>query len=147
MTTDSTDREKFRLHPLQLGSLLVMELHAKMKPGHDIETPIEPSNFLLSSGRAKYDESEHSIAVKIAATIGYDDENVPFEMRVELVGVFVVDEKRFPLVHLDHWAETNAPLVLYPYLREHVYSLTGRLGVMPVLLPLFEIPTFRITDN
>lgn len=107
-------------------------------------SPNNPSNVCLSTGHSKYDQEQHAIAIMIRAEMG-DEEDSLFEMSVELLGIFDVDESQFPLIHIDDWAERNAPLILYPYLREQVYNLTSRIGIDGMLLPLFAIPTFRIT--
>ncbi len=80
--------------------------------------------------------------------MGQDDgAKAPFVLKVELIGLFTVDPERFPIEHVDQWARTNAPLVLYPYLREQVYGLTSRAGFNATLLPLLEIPTFRLMQQ
>ena len=62
--------------------------------------------------------------------------------RVEILGLFNVDDERFPIKSVHSWAKQNAPLILYPYLREQVFSLTSRAGFEGTLLPLFQVPTF-----
>jgi len=53
------------------------------------------------------------------------------------LGIFEVDEDKFPFKFIQNWAEKNAPLILYPYLREQVFSLSSRAGFGGTLLPLF----------
>lgn len=137
----------YQPHAIQLQALQVVELSIKSTRGAILskeDSPNNPSEFRLSTGHSKYDQERHTMAVMIRAEIG-SEENAPFEMSVELLGIFDVDEAKFPLIHIDDWAELNAPLVLYPYLREQVYNLTSRLGIDGMLLPLFVVPTFRIT--
>lgn len=145
---NTEEQKKYDLHAIQLKTLQVIELSVKLKRGLNLEDEPEPQSgldFSLATGYSDYDEDNRLIFVEIGASIGADDDNAPFEMRVQLVGGFEVDDTRFPLVHIVHWARNNAPLVLYPYLREHVYGLSSRIGAQhPVLLPLFEVPTFRV---
>jgi preprotein translocase subunit SecB len=63
---------------------------------------------------------------------------------VEILGRFSIDTKAFPVEHVPEWARTNAPIMLFPYLREHVYSLTLRAGFKPAVLPLITVPTIRV---
>lgn len=145
-TEDSKD---YKPHAIQLRKLRVVELSIKTRFGQDSNNtnPVSPNNFLLSSGHGKYDDESRIIAVNISAKIGQNEENFPYELSAELLGIFEVDPERFPLVHIEDWAKRNAPLILYPYLREHVYGLTARAEVGAVLLPLFEIPTFKLSTQ
>jgi preprotein translocase subunit SecB len=145
----STEESKdYKLHAIQLRELRVIELYIKSRfvQENGIDS-VSPENFLLSSGHGKYDDESHIIAVNISAKIGQENQSFPYNLHVELLGIFEVDPERFPIVHIEDWAKRNAPLVLYPYLREHVYALTLRAEVGPVLLPLFEIPTFRVINS
>lgn len=145
MTTQEK-KEPYKQHAIQLVALKVLELSIKANP--EVEDPhsqqIGEANLSLVTGYTKYDEEEHKIGVKISAEISEEHEALPFTLRVELVGIFDVDESRFPIMHIESWAKTNAPLVLYSYLREQVYGLTTRAGFPGMLLPLFEIPTFKV---
>jgi preprotein translocase subunit SecB len=147
MATQEKQQEQYKQHAIQLVALKVLELSIKANP--NIEDPhsqhIGEADFTLGTGYSKYDDQEHKIGVKIFAEIGEDNKAAPFALRVELVGIFDVDEGRFPIIHIEHWAKNNAPFVLYSYLREQVYGLTSRAGFPGTLLPLFEIPTFKIT--
>lgn len=84
--------------------------------------------FSLFHGHSGYDNEKKVIAVKIGVEIGKEVENTPFELRVAILGGFKVDDEKFPLKFIYSWAEQNAPLILYPYLREQVFNLTSRAG-------------------
>jgi len=146
MTIQDT-KEPPKKHAIQLDGLKVFELSIKANP--NMEDPhsqkIGETDFSMVTGHSEYYKEEHKIGVKISVEIGIDQDTSPFSLRVELMGIFDVDESRFPIMHIEHWAKTNAPLVLYPYLREHVYGLTTRAGFSGMLLPLFEIPTFKVS--
>lgn len=137
----------FKPHAIQLVALRVMELSIKVNP--DIDDPqtqlVADGNFTLTTANSPYDAEEHKIGIRISAEIGKEQDKMPYSLSVELVGIFEVDESRFPIMHIEHWAKNNGPLVLYPYLREHVFGLTSRAGFQAALLPLFEIPTFKVS--
>ena len=76
----------------------------------------------------------------------YKDSESPYRLIIELVGLFHVDEDSFPVNKIEHFARNNAPLLLSPYLRESAYSLTTKCGFTPFILPLYEVPQFRIED-
>ena len=129
-------------HPIQLNTLKVLELFIKVIPEHDQQKLPDIGKFSLFHGHNEYAQEEKAIAVKIGVEIGKEVEETPFELRVEILGLFDVDDEKFPINSVHCWAKQNAPLILYPYLREQVFSLTSRAGFEGTLLPLFQVPTF-----
>lgn len=135
---------QYKPHAIQLVSLRVVELAVKV----DVAAPRDSKlgEFSIATAASKYNAEKHLINVKMRVVSGEEDEDSPIKLKVELVGVFKVDESAFPVDKITHWAEHNAPLILYPYLRENVYSLSTRAGFNQALLPLLEIPTFRVNS-
>jgi preprotein translocase subunit SecB len=74
-------------------------------------------------------------------------EGALFDLLVELMGVFEVvnddPESGFNVEFIKQWARENAPMILYPYVREQMYGLTSRAGYSGVILPLMELPTIK----
>ena len=68
-------------------------------------------------------------------------------MRAHIVGVYVVDEKEFPIDLIDDWVRQGGSMSLFPYLREQVYGLTARCGITPVILPIVQILTVKIAPS
>lgn len=133
-------------HPIQLQNIKVMELSLVVKSDTETNDLPETGDFKIGHGHSEYDPEGRDIAVSMGFKIEEDDENYPFHMSVRLIGVFSVGD-RFPLDHIERWATGNAPLLLYPFLREHVYSLTIRAGYTGMILPLFTVPTFRLEEK
>lgn|SRR5450830_173165 len=137
------ENKPYKRHAIQLTDLRVSELSIVV----DLSVPRDASisGFNIETGRSAYDDSTKQIQVKMRVTMGpQEGEQAPFQLVAELHANFEVDESRFEVRHINDWADKNAPLVLYPYLREQVYSLTSRAGFQEALLPLIEIPTFKI---
>ena len=135
------------LHPIQLISLNVMELSIKVnQPPESADLKLDEKGFSLRTGRSEYDEENHIIQVGVKLEIGEEkeDQKSAFTMRIVLGGVFKVDETKFLKTHIQDWAKRNAPIILYPYLREQVFALTARCGFPGMILPLLEVPTFTI---
>ncbi|HEF5786342.1 hypothetical protein WK80_29850 [Burkholderia multivorans] len=142
-TKATEDNKPYPLHAIQLADLRVVEV--SLRANMDVAKSDPPGTFELTTGHGVYDAEHKRIQVKVAATMGHqDDGKSPFALKVELVGMFIADTSRFPEEHITQWARTNAPMVLYPYLREQVYGLALRAGYTATLLPLLEIPTFRL---
>lgn len=138
---EASTKKAYKLHAIQLIELRVAELGIKV----DLEAPRDTGlpEFTIETGRSNYDPETHQIQVRMRVVAGEGEDDV-VSLRVEIHGRFEVDESSFPMDKLDHWADHNAPMVLYPYIREHVYSLTSKVGLPEGLLPLIEIPTFRV---
>jgi preprotein translocase subunit SecB len=135
------NQNEYENHPIQLRALKVLELSIKVIPEHSqLEPKLE--KFSLFHGHSEYDQKDKTITVRIGVEMGREVKDVPFELRIEILGIFEVEEDKFPLKFVHNWAEKNAPLILYPYLREHVFSLSSRAGFGGTLLPLFQVPTF-----
>jgi preprotein translocase subunit SecB len=134
------------LHPIQLISLNIQELFIKVKEHpQSADLTSDSEEFNLRTGHSEYDEKEHIIQVGIKLEIKpKEGQKTPFDMRVVISGVFKVDETKFAKANIDDWANRNAPLILYPYLREQAYALTVRCGYPGIILPLLEVPTFKI---
>lgn len=146
------NKKEYNLHPIQLEKIEVLQLSIKVKDsspeveGEGEDAP-DSGNFGLYHAHSDYDPNHKLIAVKAGISIK-DDDSFPFLLEIEIMGVFSVDDENFPMDKLEHWARTNAPLTLYPYLREHVYGLTSRAGFDGgLILPLFAVPTLRFNKN
>lgn len=150
----SEEKATYNYHPIQLRDVKVLELFISANPScmstQDSDCDIENSEFGFYHTHSKYDEETKSFIVKVAAVIGREEEDkdkeptTEFDLRAELLGVFEVDDSTFPMEHIEAFASRNAPLIMYPYLREQVYSLTTRAGFESTVLPLFEVPAFKL---
>ena len=109
------NKKRYENHPIQLKALKVLELSIKVIQEPD--QPACPEKFSLFHGQGKYDQEKKAIAVKIGVEMGREVEDSPFELRVDILGLFNVDEEKFPIKFVHSWAKQNAPLILYPYLR------------------------------
>lgn len=130
----------YQKYPVQLKHLGVIELSFKRNidalPLDSNEEAAEGFNF--TAGSSAFDPEDNTIQVMVMAEI---DDN-KFKLRAQLIGIFELEDNSF-LPNIERWAEVNAPLVLYPYLREQVYGLATRAGIPAPLLPLFQIPSFK----
>lgn len=135
------DNSEFKKHPIQLKAIKVLQLAIKVNTQNSQNALPDSSSFELSHGHSEYDAQSKEISVKLSLAI--DNDTSPFDLTITLLGLFEVNTLEFNQQYLDSWASQNAPLILYPYLREHVFNLTTRAGFNGLLLPLFEIPAFK----
>lgn len=154
------DPEILKLYPIQAAHIAPRELYIKANvPPSDTIGVQDDTEFDLSTGHSDYDPDDKMINIAVRIEVGAPDttppttevleqgpekEVPPFHLRVELLGIFEVDDAVFPADKIYDWAKVNALFIMYPYLREHVFALTARMGFRPMLLPLVEVPLFRI---
>lgn len=132
------------MHPIQLRDILISRLSIQIndaKTAHDYEGEIELS---LQVGTSKLVKEVGHIGVGILANVipkVSESGTAPaFVVDVELNGQFTVDLEAFKFEDLERWSKVNAPFLLLPYVREHVYSLAIRAGVKGLIFPLFVQP-------
>lgn len=141
------------LHPIQLVDVVVNKLNVVVndpRAARDFEGEL---NLKIEVGHSELVEGDPNISVGLrietkpeASEVSADSteqgspELPPFAVEVELQGNFVVDYAKFSFDNLVRWAEVNAPFVLLPYAREHVYGLALRAGIRGLVFPLFIQP-------
>ena len=134
-------------HPIQLVSLNIEELYLKVLDQYKFKDKEYAQDFSLTVSRSEYNSQEKHIFVKLTLEFVPEIEKEldrPYEMRVQVAGQFEVDEEKFPVDKVHHWAEFNAPMILIPFIREHCYSLSVRAGFDALIVPLITVPTFKI---
>jgi len=137
-------------HPIQLSGLVVKELFIRVNNPNAFNDDDEDKKFSHVVGHSDFDSINSSIDIGVIVSIGDPDKNQgdkpdsKFDLRVNLLAKFNIDTENFPENKIEQWAKHNAPLVLYPYIREHVHALSIRAGIRPILLPLMEVPTLLI---
>src|ERR1035441_6352683 len=135
----SVETHTIQPHAIQLKAILVEELHIEVKRQQPDQEPNEyPIRVFVA--HSPYDAERKIIQVGIKAETS-DPDSTPYNLIVEILGIFDVDESAFPIKEINHWAEFNAPYILFPFLREQIHSLTFRAGQKPAILPLFTMPS------
>jgi preprotein translocase subunit SecB len=128
-------------HGVQLNYVAVKEMHFESTRLPSAIPVAEYGETSISTGRSDYNEEAKTIQVKLLFELVGAKE---MQMRVELVAQFKVDESVFPKDKIHAWAERASHYILFPFLREQVYALSMRVGLQPVMVPTFLLPTFKI---
>lgn len=127
------------LSGIDVKQVSFFEVSAKLFPENLTEGKIniDSNNTVEISGG----ESSHSII----AVDGYDltgliDGKEVFQIRLRVVVVFSVHEK--PSDHfLRIFQDNTLKVITYPYVRQKVQSLTSDLGLPPLVLPMWRVPS------
>ncbi|RAJ04072.1 preprotein translocase subunit SecB [Chitinophaga skermanii] len=61
------------------------------------------------------------------------NEEIAFQIRIKMVGLF--EKAGDAVLSEEAFKKVNAPAIIYPFIREHVSSLTLKAGIGTVLLP------------
>lgn len=144
---------KYQPHPIQLQEITINKLSVVI---HDHEKALAyQGGVSMKMGHGKSDFSTDDctisigIRVKVEPTTSEISEssendadagNPAFVLEVELHGHFLINLEKFQQKHIDLWAKNNAPFLLLPYVREHIYGLANRAGIRGMVLPLFIQP-------
>ncbi len=131
------------LHAIQLEAIETRELFIRLNGeiSEDFEDAFKEA-IKLGSAHSDFDEENKIIHIGLRLTIGMEkDTDSPLSMRIEIVGTFSVNTDEFPENMIEDWAKKNAPLILYPFAREHCFALTTRCGLPQAILPLLQVPT------
>jgi preprotein translocase subunit SecB len=139
----------FDKHPIQILGIDFLKLFLEKNPNSDSNEVLEQGDFQIHSMHTDFNQESSEIWVKVHCLIGFDDnsekqEDASFWLEVELEACFSVDTEQFDPKNLPHWAQSNATIVLYPYVREAVSSLSGKIfNKEHVVLPLLTVPTTK----
>lgn len=129
-------------HAIQLNYIGAKELHfdSDRLPSTIAFEELEDVKFETS--RTPYNRESKTITIFARATT--QTKKGDLHLRVELVAEFRVDESRFPAEKVEEWASKAGFLVVFPYVRENIYSMCIRTGLPMVFLPLLDIPTYKV---
>jgi preprotein translocase subunit SecB len=126
-------------HPIQLTDIQFRELKILVNDPAECQKNDLEAQVVYQVGSHKFPDDQDILMVGFRCLINVDKENAPFELIVDIVGVFTVGEE-FPKDKVELFAKQNVPIILMPYIRENVYSLAVRAGIN-VHLPLVQVPT------
>ncbi len=131
------------LHAMQLEAVSTKELFICINgPVDNAILSACVDNIQLDSAHGDFNKEDGTINVGLRLMLGMDENgDFPISIKIEIVGSFTVDTERFDEGNIESWADRNAPMVLYPFIREHWCGLTTRCGLPPIMLPLIQVPT------
>lgn len=99
----------------------------KLEPNHKIQ--VKPS---FNREMTKRDDNSFTMTLSLS----FDDyhEEIPFYLDIQISGVFAVDNwEKEPALSV---SKINGTVILFPYLRSLVTTLTANANVPPYILPI-----------
>ncbi|MEN0054663.1 MAG: protein-export chaperone SecB [Mucilaginibacter sp.] len=79
----------------------------------------------------KRSDNTLTVVVNLTFTAGTNKEK-QINAYIQMVGVFTTSESLD--LDIDKFATVNAPAIIYPFIREHLSSLSVKAGINPILL-------------
>ncbi|NRT58604.1 protein-export chaperone SecB [Sphaerotilus uruguayifluvii] len=138
-------------HPIQLQELIINKLSVVINDHERALSYQGDVSMSIMCGKSGFSEDDGvSVGIRVKVEPGAKEvlESVEavngcdpaFLLEVELSGHFTVDVSKFKKDNIDAWSRINAPFLLLPYVREHVYGLASRAGIRGIIIPLFVQP-------
>jgi len=140
-------------HAIQLQTVRVMETTLIVYQSDKALASNQEANFKFQVSVNQFDADKRTIVVRIRGEVGSEKTaqeaipESPFYIRVALAGKFSVDIDNFPVNEVENWGKMNAPIILYPFLREHIYGLASRAGIKEVIIPMLTLPMYKIVAS
>lgn len=78
-------------------------------------------------------ENQLSVFVTLFLTAG-TTESPDVEAQVKMLGVFLKNEE-INQIDMDTFGKINAPAIIFPFIREHIASVSSKAGIPTILLP------------
>lgn len=107
-------------------------LDPSINPGDSVSYELE----VTMTSRNKVDNNlVISVEVKVTAS-GMERERLA-NMSVRMDGLFELDAE-LPGPNEEYLANVNAPAIIYPFIREHIATVTAKSGIEAILIPPFN---------
>lgn len=156
MRTDGAKMTDVAIHPIQLVDVALVQVVFTNLTRPNPKVEIDPMAVAIGYIPGAVDFSSRIFAHTVRAMYNMrETENglsadsqgkAPYALFIELYGTFTFTEN-INQDTIEEFQKTSAMSILLPYLREHVYSMTMRAGVSPVLLPLTMVNLIRISEG
>lgn len=115
-----------------IDNVMTVESSFKREYDIDFESGSIHTEIALNNG-AQVDPDTERFSITMEAEIkGLQEENIVFEAKVVIVGVF--SKKGEGDLDLDTFTKINGPAILFPFLREHIAGLSIKAGIGTILL-------------
>ena len=83
-------------------------------------------------------EEGNSNTQLIATLTMKNEEKEVLKLESTFIGIFSVDRENKNM-DMEHYLKNNSPALMFPFIREHIATITQKSGVGPVLLPPINI--------
>lgn len=102
-----------------------------------------------TSFECEINENEDNAIVKLITQSGnLEDKSSPFQVNVEIEGLFEFVESESEGLRFEEYLTNNAVAILFPYIRSTISELTAKSNEFPVLnLPIINVARMLKEEN
>jgi preprotein translocase subunit SecB len=108
----------------KLSEIFLLESNFKRAVNIDFKDPSFKNNANISVEHQVLENELLHISVTLDFTAG-KKRTKEITAKIKMMGVFICDSD----------AKANGPAIMFPFLREHLASITLKAGISPILLP------------
>ncbi len=84
--------------------------------------------------RTGYNINDNKLFVQVSVEFSAQNlEKKEIDIKVTILGIFIIPKNSE--LSLESFAKINAPAIIFPFIREHIASLSLKAGLQPILLP------------
>ena len=142
---DSEQRQNplpFLASEVQLRNIFVIEVAAK-RFGSEVPNA---ATVQLNLEDVSINEADFQAQAVLALNMNFAEEPRPFEISFKLLGQFEYDSSLKP-ARVRTFLEQGSFSVMLPFVREFLCSLSTRLQIPPVMLPMIKVAPPPIVDS
>jgi preprotein translocase subunit SecB len=129
--------QEFYNHPLKVVDIILAE--STFKRRKKSYNPKDFKNHLDIDINIEEKANQYYVTLILKYQCKSND-NIVMDALISMVGIFeLTDEKP---VYLNEFLKVNAPAIIYPFIREHLHSLSNKAGYEGINLPPFNFVAF-----
>lgn len=118
---------------IKFYGIFIIEESFSRKPN----VPLDAEEDLEMSSELSVQDKDATVMVETIFRLEHNDEEV-FRLQCKHIGKFSVDTDNENM-ELQTFIENNSVALMFPYIREHVTSVTQKAGIQPIVLPPINI--------
>ncbi|HNS29788.1 MAG TPA: protein-export chaperone SecB [Tenuifilaceae bacterium] len=108
-----------------------------IRESHITRNPVKQGKFEFSI--TPHGGIEHSKSLfTLHLVIDLKDDNNSFSAKIHAIGIFKFSQTT-PEATLDNFFYTNAPAIIFPYIRAYISALTSLSGLQTINLPVMNL--------
>ncbi|EOU1151353.1 protein-export chaperone SecB [Clostridium perfringens] len=118
---------------IKFYGIFIIEESFSRKPN----VPLDAEEDLEMSSELSVQGKDATVMVETIFKLEHNDEEV-FRLQCKHIGKFSVDTDNENM-ELQTFIENNSVAIMFPYIREHITSVTQKAGIQPIVLPPINI--------
>ena len=130
----------------KLLKIMLIESNFKREPKIDFNNKAKKSDVNIEIQNSR--EDDKIIVIETVTFKSYTSDKIDVQAKIKMVGIFEACDT--PPVSIKQFVEINAPAIIFPFIREHLSTVSLKAGITPILLPpvnFVELAKIKNTTN